>query len=303
MVVNRMKILTMGGYLLDTVLPPRCPVSGEVVDRAAVLSPSIWAGLNFIGAPNCTRCGSPFPYEQQIVDYGNASPYTSGQSPGGIAGKKNETLMRAAVNSAGAELISDKVHERSDSALTCASCHMFSPAYDTARAPVAYDDISRRLVLSYKYGDRQECAGLMARLMFRLIQMERSYSFIIPVPLHRSRLLKRRFNQSALLAQKLAKLYRQAGSHIDHPQYRYDILLRSRRTPSQKNKSSDERRRNVRSAFSVPAARQKEIKGANTLLIDDVLTTGATVNECARILKKKGAGRVDVLTFARTVRD
>ena len=117
---------------------------------------------------------------------------------------------------------------------------------------------------------------------------------IVPVPLHRWRLLQRRYNQSALLALQLGRL---SGKPVAP-----DLLRRRRNTPSQGRLSRAQRQQNVRGAFTVAPGRVSEVTGNGILLIDDVLTTGATVEACARVLKRAGAARVEVLTLARAVR-
>lgn len=117
---------------------------------------------------------------------------------------------------------------------------------------------------------------------------------LIPVPLHPSRLIKRRFNQSGLLARKLSRLV--------PARFEPDILFRIRATESQGAQSAKGRVRNVRGAFQVPDKQKPALEGKHVVLIDDVMTTGATLNACARTLKKAGASYIDVVTLARTVR-
>jgi ComF family protein len=175
----------------------------------------------------------------------------------------------------------------------CGECAGEPPRYDRARAAMRYDDSSRKLILGFKHGDRLHYAPAFGRWLLRageelLPETDRA----IPVPLHWSRLFARRYNQAALLAHALNA----AGG----PQVAVDWLLRKRRTPPQGRGSAAARRRNVAGAFALKPG--IAVKGLRLLLIDDVFTTGATVSECARILKRAGAGRVDVLTLARTVR-
>ena len=177
----------------------------------------------------------------------------------------------------------------------CGACLRTQPAYNRARAVMRYDEGARPLVLRFKHADRTEAAPAFARWMARAgaAQLE-ACDLIVPVPLHRWRLLRRRYNQSALLAMQLGRL---SGKPVAP-----DLLRRRRNTPSQGRLSRGQRQLNVRGAFAVAPGRVSEVAGNGILLIDDVLTTGATVEACARVLKRAGAARVEVLTLARAVR-
>jgi len=118
--------------------------------------------------------------------------------------------------------------------------------------------------------------------------------FLVPVPLHYKRRIKRRYNQSALLARALAK--------ISAPIFDPDILERTRSTPSQGGRSASGRRRNVQGAFRVRDTALDRLQGSKVVLIDDVMTTGATLESCARTLKRAGAKQVTALTLARVVK-
>jgi ComF family protein len=165
------------------------------------------------------------------------------------------------------------------------------PGWDKARAAVAFDDASKHLVHLLKYRDTFEAAHAMARLMLGAGRsILRDADVLLPVPLHRTRLWKRRFNQAALLADRISK-----SSGVA---WRHDLLVRNKATESQVGLTADERHKNVRRAFDVPFELQPQITGKTVLLIDDVRTTGATASACADCLKKAGAARVFVLTFA-----
>jgi ComF family protein len=168
------------------------------------------------------------------------------------------------------------------------------PAYDRARAAVRYDDIARALVLSFKYGDRLDLAPMLGRWMARAGgELLAGADALIPVPLHWRRLWSRRFNQSAALAASVAQ---GCGVPVLH-----EALKRVRATPQQVGLSKTERADNVQGAFRVPADRKAQVAGRRLVLIDDVLTSGATVDTCARALLRAGAAHVDVLVFARVV--
>lgn len=176
---------------------------------------------------------------------------------------------------------------------SCGRCAAKTPAYDRARAAFAYDDASRSLVLRFKHGGETEGVAMFARQMQRAgRRLLSGADILMPVPLHRRRLLKRRFNQSALLARAISK---QSGLKLDT-----DSLLRSRHTPSQGGQSFIGRKRNVSGAFTVTSG--ADIKGRHIILIDDVMTTGATLEACARTLKRAGAVQVDAIVLARVVK-
>jgi ComF family protein len=169
------------------------------------------------------------------------------------------------------------------------------PSWDRARAAVRFDERSRRLVHDLKYRDRHEVAALMARMMAVAGQsLMAEAAFVVPVPLFRWRLWRRRYNQSALLARRLCRPDVAWGNLPFRP----DLLERTRATTAQVGLGYRQRQANVRNAFRVPEAVRGNLKGATVLLVDDVITSGATANACAAALKKAGAGRVNVLAFA-----
>jgi ComF family protein len=176
----------------------------------------------------------------------------------------------------------------------CAACSRRHPDYDRARAVLAYDDHSRTLMLRLKHGDRLDGVPAFGQWLARAgAEFWSGADLILPVPLHRWRLIRRRYNQAALLGHALS---RNTGLPC-LPQ----LLLRGRATASQGGLSRAGRYRNVRGAFAVRGADRARLKGARVVLIDDVFNTGATVSACARTLKRHGAGRVDVLTLARVL--
>lgn len=168
------------------------------------------------------------------------------------------------------------------------------PAYDRARAAVRYDDIARALVLAFKFGDRLDLAPMMGRWMARAgRELLADADALLPVPLHWRRLWARRFNQAAALAGAI--------SGISAVPVLHGGIKRVRATPQQVGLSKTERADNVQGAFRVPAEEKALIAGKRLVLIDDVLTSGATVDTCARALLRAGCAHVDVLVFARVV--
>lgn len=231
---------------VDTVLPPRCVVSGAIVDRQGAISPKVWSQLRFISNPFCGSCGYPFDFE-----------------------------------------VADKTK--------CATCLETPPLFDTARAALVYDDISRDMILKFKHGDKTHAVySFMPWLKRAGADMLGQGDMLIPVPLHRWRLLKRRYNQAAIIAMVLGK---QTGVSFES-----DLLLRKRATVTQGHLSVKDRARNVKNAFAVNPEKAERLYDKHVILIDDVYTSGATINECCKVLRKASVGRIDVLTVARVVR-
>jgi ComF family protein len=174
----------------------------------------------------------------------------------------------------------------------CALCQARPRAFARARAACLYDEASRDLILKLKHADRTDLAGLFVRWISRAAaDLVAEADAIVPVPLHRWRLIARRYNQAAEIARPLAR--RCAAAYLP------DALVRARHTDSQGGKSGSGRRRNVAGAFAVPDARRRQVEGRRILLIDDVLTTGATAEACAKALLKAGATAVDLAVLAR----
>lgn len=168
------------------------------------------------------------------------------------------------------------------------------PAYGRARAVVRFGEVARDLVHGLKYADRLDIADPLAGLMARAGQeVLAGADALVPVPLHRRRLFKRRFNQSALLAQGMA---RRCGVPV-----RTGWLERVRMTRPQVGLDREARTENVAGAFHVPEMMKAELAGRRVVLVDDVMTTGATLDACTKALSRAGAARVDVLVFARVV--
>ncbi len=175
----------------------------------------------------------------------------------------------------------------------CGACMKDQLAFDWARAAVSYDELGRSLVFRLKYSGVTSVVPAMSQMM-ALAVAEQQIDMVVPVPLHRWRLLRRRFNQSALLGHAIAE---RIGVQIDN-----FVLTRRKSTVSQGELGKKARYRNVASAFVVPREKAANVKGKHVLVVDDVLTTGATVHECARALKRAGAASVGVVTFARVGR-
>jgi ComF family protein len=165
------------------------------------------------------------------------------------------------------------------------------PVFSRARAAAHYSGIMRRLIVRFKFEDKHEPLPLFVRLMCAAGRdLLNEADCLVPVPLHRLRLLQRRFNQSALLAKGIGRV---AGVPVS-----LLALRRMRRTAAQVGLAQDARQENVAQAFGVHPGYRKEVQGKAIVLVDDVVTTGSTVNACATALLDAGAARVDVLAIA-----
>lgn len=177
----------------------------------------------------------------------------------------------------------------------CGDCARHQPLYGRARSAMVYNDASRRLVLAFKHADRIDAAPAWGDWLARAgADLLADADLLVPVPLHRRRLIARRYNQAALMAQALGRI---SGLPVS-----IDALRRVRATPSQGRLNRSQRARNVAGAFAARDSRRNALRGAHVLLVDDVLTTGATLTACIRPLLHAGAANVDVLTLARVTR-
>lgn len=179
--------------------------------------------------------------------------------------------------------------------IRCGACLARPPAVDRARAAVAYDDPARAMIIAFKHGDRTDLGPGLARWLERVARpLFEDADVIVPVPLHRRRLWNRRYNQASILALALS---RRAQVPVAP-----ELLSRKRDTRSQGHLSPSARRRNIEGAFRVEARHRPALKGRRVLLVDDVHTTGITLEVCARTLKRAGAAAVDAVTLARVLR-
>lgn len=178
----------------------------------------------------------------------------------------------------------------------CAACIANPPKFDHCRSAMIYNENSRSAILAFKHGGRTMHLDSFARQLWRAgRQFWDEADFLMPVPLHRKRLIKRKYNQATLLGNAL-------GKYVD-VEFEADLLFRHKNTPSQGAQTAKGRYRNVRGAFTVPDNMKSKIKDKTIVIIDDVYTTGATLESCAATLKRAGAAKVFTLTLARVVRE
>jgi len=175
----------------------------------------------------------------------------------------------------------------------CAPCLSAPPRHAGIAAATLYNDASRKLVLSFKHGRRIALARMMARLMAARLGAVGEGSILVPVPLHRWRLWRRGYNQSALLAGELAKL---TGIPVS-----LNALERHKATPSLGGLGKKERKRALQGSIRPNARASKKVEGASVILVDDVMTSGATADACIAALLKAGAREVKIACFARVV--
>lgn len=177
----------------------------------------------------------------------------------------------------------------------CEACHKRPPPWDAGATVVAYEGVGRQIVMAFKHSDRLDMAATLGGWMARSGEDVFSHDMlIVPVPLHWSRLLKRRYNQSAVLAEHLNR-------HVTS-QYDPMVLRRKYATPILRGKGREERFALLKDAIEVSVEKVPTITDRSILLVDDVHTTGATLAACTEVLKQSGAGRVSVMTLARVAR-
>ncbi|MBV1918479.1 MAG: ComF family protein [Sphingomonadaceae bacterium] len=176
---------------------------------------------------------------------------------------------------------------------TCAPCLADPPRHDGIAAATLYNDTSRKLVLSFKYGRKIALASMMARLMAAKLDFVDETWLIVPVPLHRWRIWRRGFNQSAILSKEIARL---TGAQLC-----IDALKRKKATRALGGLGAKARKRELSGAIAASKNRSALLKNANVLLVDDVLTSGATSDACVAVLKKADAERVVISCFARVL--
>lgn len=259
---------------IDTILPSRCPSCGEIIkvdpDQSVGgqggFCPSCWSDLKFITPPWCISCAIPFEFADDI--------------DGPI----------------------DPQHDHRK----CGACLEKPPLHDGIRAALIYDEIPRKVILKLKYGGRIAIANLIAGHMRRFIADDIAAMgddiWITPVPLHWTRLWKRTYNQSALICDGLIEQWAATADPLQRLDHIVDLIKRIKRTPPLKGGNAKQRHKLLKNAFAINRKYKDSIKGRSIILVDDVYTSGATTNACARALKAAGADKVIIYCWTRVIK-
>ncbi len=246
-IVTKVKILAL--RTIDIILPPKCVLTGQRVDKIGTISHGYWQNISFIDEPYCDICSVPFDFHLDLTG--------------------DPTI--------------------------CGNCLSTPPTFDKLRTAIIYDENSKSMVLAFKYADKLVLKNIFSNWIIRAgNDLLNDSDIIAPVPLHRKRLWQRRYNQSAILAKEVAK-------NFTNLKYCPQLLKRIKTTPPQRGLSKQERINNVKNTIKVKEKYLNDISGKNICIVDDVYTSGATINECAKILKKAGAKNIYALTLARVV--
>jgi ComF family protein len=238
--------------------------------------------LNFLVPPRCIKCGNLTVEDHQLC---------------ADCWKEITFIIEPFCKKCAHPLEISSLFDPSSATDECHKCLSSSHFYDQARAVLVYNEIAKKLLVRFKHGDATYLAPTFSRwLKQKGEELISTSDYLIPVPLHWRRLLYRRYNQSALLCLSLLKLLSQK------PVYAPYLLRRRKHTSSQGHKKIAARQENIKDAFVVPDRYKNKLKGKTVVLVDDVMTTGATIEECSRTLKEAGCKKVYVLTVARAVR-
>ena len=269
--------------------------------------------LEAVFPPKCLVCGTFYPMpEQRRREHRDKPDPADTAWPASIREQAEISLASRLCPNCLAELKTVEsplciccgrpFNSRQDQDHYCGACLASGQEFGIARAPLVYDRIVTALIHCFKYQGKIQLARPLAELL--LMTFVRFWDIndidmILPVPLHPSRLRQRGFNQASLLMRSWQRIARRPLCDLSHIRLEDDLLIRTKHTEPQSALGRVHRTRNIKNAFGLNG--EKTVKGESILLIDDVYTTGATVNECGRLLLSSGARQVDVLTLARAV--
>lgn len=229
-------------YIIDYILPCRCPSCAEITDSNEDFCSKCWKKLNFITKPYCSICGRQF----------------------------NISILEG---------------------MKCGKCLQSYHYYDWSRSLVKFDEYSKKIIHTFKYKDKTSLAETFTKLLYNQYSHElHNIDLIIPVPMNRFKRLFRMYNPALLLVLEMNKIINTTMIP--------DILIKTKWTKAQTYLSKNEREKNL--AGSIIINKKYQIQGKRILLLDDVVTTGTTINKCAKILKAAGAKHVSVMTIAMT---
>lgn len=252
---------------LRIIYPPQCLCCGAGVSDDGALCPDCWRDATFVTGLACTRCGAPLP------DDGTGGTESGDPATGGAS------LGDASLCDAG----------------LCDDCLARDRPWRHGRAALVYGGTARHLVLALKHGDRPDLAPPLAAWLSRAAApLVRPGTVVIPVPIHWRRLVRRKYNQSELLSRHLAA--RRGLTHLP------EALRRVKNTPSQDHRSVADRFQNIAESIALNPRATGAVQGRAVLLIDDVMTSGATLAASAQALIDAGSGPVSVAVLARAVK-
>jgi len=274
--------------ILEIIFPNRCLACNKMIGAEGLFCNEDWKKLQFITEPKCKICSQPFVME---VDAGTTC-------------NSIETENDVRLN-------------RKNHSLLCLKCLTTKPSYDRSITIFRYNDLLKKIIGDMKYRDATQLSKKFGKILWQKIAPEiKNYNLIIAVPLHKKRLRERKFNQSILLVKAIlqnannAQKLKNADNFENEkkiknnlPKFYPNILLRTKYTLAQVKLNRKMREENLRGVFAINEKYRDIIKNSSILLIDDVITTGATLENCALTLKKAGANKVTIATIARTTLD
>jgi ComF family protein len=240
--------------VIDLVLPPKCICGKKQTAENANICGECWLKIDFINSPMCQKCGDPFQFKSDILE----------NDDNGLA------------------------------ELLCTNCLANPPSYELQRCVFNYNENSNFIITKFKYSDSTHSAKYLAKQLHNISKnFIDEIDLITSVPIHYKKLIKRKYNQSALLANELSKITKKPVNNF--------ILKRIKNNKPQAGLPREERLKNVKGSFEVNPKALKKISGKNILIIDDVITTGATMRECTKVLQKNNVNKIYVLAVGRTL--